>query len=413
MNNLIDIQAKYCSKEFDPYSFPTQKIFIDSDLTQELLNFMSSYHKPLFVCDKYTLPIAKKIAKKDDLFLFPGRVIPTVRNAISLMKKSSEHDLIVAVGSGAILDICKLVTFWKKISLASYATAPSMNGYCSPTSSIIDYDHIKRSRLTKMPDVLFMDLDIISNAPLRLIKSGLGDLLCRSTCYADYYLANQITGEHSLELPFSWLKKSEEELLNKINSILRRDVDAIKTLCEVLVVSGIAMYHAGGSYPASQGEHMLAHHYHELSDGIVKSYHGEEIAVTTLIMKRLQDFCLSEGFCVDRSWDERDVKTLPYFARKDAIYEKIKKNEEVIKTTWQKLKDHIVSHTLQYEVIEEVLSEIGLPKTSHELGWSKNLFRKAIKQAAYTRERFTFLDVANINSSLAKFCNKDIIRNIF
>ena len=74
------------------------------------------------------------------------------------------------------------------------------------------------------------------------------------------------------------------------------DGAAVERLARTLVLSGLGMLIAGGSQPASQGEHMIAH-YAEMMGGadLPPSFHGEQIGVTTLIMARLQHRMLEAG----------------------------------------------------------------------------------------------------------------------
>ena len=55
------------------------------------------------------------------------------------------------------------------------------------------------------------------------------------------------------------------------------------------------MYICKGSYPASMGEHLIAHS-NELLYGksVQQSFHGEQIAVTTLTMAMLQENILNK-----------------------------------------------------------------------------------------------------------------------
>ena len=45
----------------------------------------------------------------------------------------------------------------------------------------------------------------------------------------------------------------------------------------------------GGSYPASQSEHLIAHYLDMLGQDLPLAYHGEHIAVTTITVARLQE----------------------------------------------------------------------------------------------------------------------------
>ena len=75
---------------------------------------------------------------------------------------------------------------------------------------------------------------------------------------------------------------------------LEGDRAALGRLIQVLLLSGFGMTICGGSYPASQGEHLISHHIEMMPPtGWEPALHGEQIAVTTLVMAKLQDRILS------------------------------------------------------------------------------------------------------------------------
>ena len=95
--------------------------------------------------------------------------------------------------------------------------------------------------------------------------------------------------------PFKLLEADEGALLAKAGCAgLRRSRSAMEVLARTLVLSGLGMTICGGSYPASQGEHLISHYIDMLGDPAwPASFHGEHIAVTTLTMARLQSAMLS------------------------------------------------------------------------------------------------------------------------
>ncbi|MBZ0237933.1 MAG: iron-containing alcohol dehydrogenase, partial [Deltaproteobacteria bacterium] len=202
-------------------------------------------------------------------------------------------DAVVAVGSGTINDIAKLVAFRRRLPQVVFATAPSMNGYTSVSSSVLD-GGVKRSVRTSTPLGVFFDLRVQAAAPARLIRAGVGDSACRSTAQADWLLSHLLFGRPYREAPFALLAGDEEALLAEPRALVSGDVGALRHLVRTLVLSGFGMTLCGGSYPASQGEHLLAHYVEMMrphdADGPL---HGEEIGVCTLLMAALQDDVLA------------------------------------------------------------------------------------------------------------------------
>lgn len=84
--------------------------------------------------------------------------------AANLAHKARHADLLVAVGSGTLNDLCKYVTHKTGRSCAVFATAPSMDGYVTSTVSIAR-DGFKYSLPAHSPRGVFFDLSVAAAAP--------------------------------------------------------------------------------------------------------------------------------------------------------------------------------------------------------------------------------------------------------
>jgi len=82
-------------------------------------------------------------------------------------------DVIISVGSGVLNDTGKIIAGMTKLPYICVATAPSMDGYASSTSSVIR-DKLKVSVNSKCPDVVIGDTDVLKDAPKIMLLSGLG-----------------------------------------------------------------------------------------------------------------------------------------------------------------------------------------------------------------------------------------------
>ena len=69
-----------------------------------------------------------------------------------------------------INDISKILSNAAKCRYIIVATAPSMDGYASASSSV-DMDGLKISLPSRCPDVIIGDIDILKNAPLRMLTA--------------------------------------------------------------------------------------------------------------------------------------------------------------------------------------------------------------------------------------------------
>ena len=279
-----------------------------------------------------------------------------------------------------------------------FGTAPSMNGYASANASIVVEGH-KKTLSAHLPMAIFLDTDVCAKAPKRLIASGVGDSLCRSTAQADWLLSHLLLGTEYHAFPFDLLKSCEQQLIENPKDI--------KNLCHTLILSGIGMYLCSGSYPASQGEHLIAHTMEMVyGSRIPKTYHGEEIAVTTLTMVDIQEKILAApphilptqidetaimyffgektgNQCI-REYKEKAID----IARANAINDKISKEWDVIKHAVQAVR-------VPKQTILDTLQKAGAPTTSEALVWPEAWYQDAVKYAHFTRNRYTFLDINN------------------
>src|SRR5690606_20122468 len=125
-----------------------------------------------------------------------------------LVAEMPQVDGVIAVGAGTINDLAKMVALQRGVPQLVFATAPSMNGYTSVSASITT-DGLKRSYRTRTPVAAFFDLRVLANAPVRLIRAGLGDSACRATAQADWLLSHMLLGRPYREAPFALLAADE------------------------------------------------------------------------------------------------------------------------------------------------------------------------------------------------------------
>lgn len=298
---------------------------------------------------------------------------PSLETAGKIADAAKDFDFLVAVGSGSMNDLVKFASFSLGKPYAVFATAPSMNGYASGNSSLIENGG-KKTFPARPPIAIYMDLEVLAKAPQRLIRSGAGDLSCRGTAQADWLLSHLLTGSFYSETPYKLLASREAAFFALDAGLPKGDTEQIKLLAETLILSGIGMYIAGGSYPASQGEHALAH-YMEAEDGAAPlSYHGEQIAVTTIAMSRIQQEILVAG------GEGISFKNRPGFSPPSA-------------PDWPEIFRRIAPVTIPPEKIEALLRRLSLPVLPADLGWNRDIFRAALESARLGRERIGFLDL--------------------
>ena len=175
-----------------------------------------------------------------------------------ILEKGKEADCILTVGTGTITDLGKYAGNILKIPVICFPTAASMNAYTSGISSLIS-NGLKGVVTVKPAIGIFMDFDIISDAPVDLTKSGFADSLAKGYANADWRISSMITGENFCFLPFEIVSEAERKYIDKGARLLKKDKEIVEYLMEGLNIGGISMLIAGKSSPASGGEHLISH----------------------------------------------------------------------------------------------------------------------------------------------------------
>jgi glycerol-1-phosphate dehydrogenase [NAD(P)+] len=182
----------------------------------------------------------------------------------------------------------------------------------------------------------------------------------------------------------------------------------MRGLVRTLVLSGFGMTLAGGSYPASQGEHLLSHYIEMMrSPDLPSALHGEQTGVCAVAMARLQDGLLARDAppVVRPTAITRDDVLRRYGAeRGDACWRELEpklidraRAEQLtdrLATRWLAIRDRIRSVTLGHARITETLVAAGAPIAPADLGWPDAVLDDAIAHAREIRNRYTFLDFA-------------------
>jgi glycerol-1-phosphate dehydrogenase [NAD(P)+] len=331
---------------------------------------------------------------------------PDMKTVEQVRQATSAAEVLVAVGSGTINDLCKYASFLDGKPYVVFATAPSMNGYTSVSAAITEHGH-KKSLPAHVPAGVFLDIDVLAHAPLRMIRAGLGDSICRPTAQADWLLAHLLFDQPYRLAPFRLLTAEEDRLLAGAADLVRGDIAAMEILVRTLLLSGFGMTICGGSYPASQGEHLVSHYIDMLGDpSWPASFHGEHIAVATITMARLQDTILSGPVpkLSPTLADERALKRhfgpelgascWAGFSKKVLSADRAEKLNTKLQRNWPEIRRAIAAVTRPADALEATLKAAGAPTRSEEIHVPAAFYRKAVRHAREIRDRYTFLDLA-------------------
>lgn len=340
-----------------------------------------------------------------------GETVEKVRVA------SAKCDAVIAVGSGTINDLCKYGSAQDKKPYAVFATAPSMNGYTSVNAAITVHGH-KMSLAAQAPVGAFFDLAVLAAAPARMIRSGLGDSLCRTTAQADWLLSHLLFGHDYRQLPYELLADDEGPLFAQAADLMKGDLKTMELLVRTLVLSGFGTAIIGTSQPASQGEHLISHYIDMFCDKKRPTvFHGEQVGVTTLSMARLQHAVLdsipvitpdtaTEAEFKTRYGEELGASCWTEFSAKFVSKDMAAQINDILKKQWDAIRGKISKILLPAAHLADVLTASGADLTPEQIALPRSFYESALLNCRDIRGRYTFLDLAASSGQLRALSKK-------
>ena len=298
-----------------------------------------------------------------------GDLVPDER-AIGrvLVEIDDDTELLVAVGSGSINDIVRILSAKTKIPYVIVGTAPSMDGYASTVSPLI-IDETKVTYPGVAPYAIIADSNIMKEAPFEMICAGFGDILGKYTALSDWMLSHKMNDEYFCHTTETLVREAMNKCFENIEGAVNRDAKAIGDIAEALILSGVAMTLSGNSRPASGAEHHLSHYWEidKLSRKLEHPLHGNSVGVGTVIS----------------AWIYKELK----IEEKYGI--KVPSPEEIIK----------------------LLDSIGAASNPKTLGIEKELFHRSVIHALEIRPRYTIMQYAKNENKLEECAYK--LTNLF
>ncbi|WP_129843304.1 iron-containing alcohol dehydrogenase family protein [Streptomyces sp. RFCAC02] len=205
--------------------------------------------------------------------------------------RSGHYDAVVGLGGGKIIDVAKYAAARVGLPMVAVATNLAHDGICSPVSTL-DNDAGRGSYGVPTPIALVVDLDVIRDAPLRYVRSGIGDAVSNLSAIADWELSRRETGEQVDGLAAAMARQAGEAVLRHPGGC--GDDAFLTVLAEALVLSGIAMTIAGHTRPSSGACHEISHALDILYPGR-SAPHGDQVglgAAFAMHLRGARDDCL-------------------------------------------------------------------------------------------------------------------------
>ncbi len=326
----------------------------------------------------------------------------------AVMFCSDDCDMVISVGGGVINDTGKIVANLKHCVDMYVATAPSMDGYASASSSM-EREGLKVSLNSKCPDIVIGDADVLSHAPTHMIRSGIGDMVAKYVSIVEWQIAALLVGEYYCPTVAKIVKESLAVCVDNAKAAVAGDKDAVCRLTEGLVLSGLAMNYAGISRPASGMEHYISHilDMRSLAFGAPADLHGIQCGIGTLLtleayeqlakctpdrekaLAYVQQFDLDDWFAHLRTLLGNGAEAMIAGEKKEKKYDVAKHADRLDKilANW----DQILQITAELPKAEELRAffvSIGHPVSGLELGLTETDMREAFLAAKDIRDKY-------------------------
>ncbi|MGH8793900.1 MAG: iron-containing alcohol dehydrogenase family protein [Stackebrandtia sp.] len=198
--------------------------------------------------------------------------------------RTRNFDAVVGIGGGRVIDTVKYASFRQGLPMVAVATSLANDGIASPVASL-DRDGHSISYGAHIPMAVIVDLDFVRRAPVRQLRSGVGDALSNLSATADWQLSHEITGEPIDGLAVALARAGAESVLRHPGEVT--DDDFLTTLANALVMGGTSMAVAGTSLPCSGACHEIGHALQERHRDMGAT-HGEQVAVGALFATYLR-----------------------------------------------------------------------------------------------------------------------------
>lgn len=377
--------------------------------------------KPFIVCDVNTKAAAWDRVKAVldgagipyTLYCFPMEHVEPDEYAVGSLTMAFDPtcDCVMGIGSGVINDCCKVLCHAIGKKQLIIGTAPSMDGYASNSSSMIR-ERIKVSLYNAAPAAILCDIDIIKNAPMRMLWAGFGDMLAKYIALCEWRISNLVTGEYYCENIAGLMRESLRKIVENAPGLKNREEKAVQATVEGLVLSGIAMSYAGISRPASGLEHYFSHMWEMMCLDRGKPYelHGIQVGVGTLITLRLYDRVLrnlvpdraaAEAFMANFSNEEWEAMIRRIFGKAAETviaqeHAQFHKNDPArhaqrlnnILNGWEEIRRFMDEELPDTEHIAALMRDLGMPMTPADIDISDQDTQDAFIASRDIRDKY-------------------------
>jgi glycerol-1-phosphate dehydrogenase [NAD(P)+] len=320
------------------------------------------------------------------------------------------------VASGTLNDVVKLASGELARPYLVVCTAASVDGYTAFGASIAK-EGFKITRPCPAPAALIADTVVMASAPQRLTATGYGDLIEKLPAGADWILADEIGVEAITPEIWDLVQPRAREALAAPDLVAAGELEAVASLAEANLLSGLGMQAMRSSRPASGAGHLFSHVWEMEGHGIdwePPLSHGFKVGIGTIASCALWSEALQldlagtdidrlvanapgpaeiEARCrallIPRVVDAAVEQSLAKLATGDALRDRLR----TIQLRWPQIRSRCAEQLITPQEVVDRLRSAGAPHHPVQIGIDLARLRRTHFQAQLIRSRYTVLDL--------------------
>jgi len=334
-----------------------------------------------------------------------------------LLKADDVKRTYLAVGSGTLTDITRIVSHRTRCQFISVPTAPSVDGFTSPSASLV-VRRIKKTVMAQPPMAVFADLPTLVAAPQTMIAAGYGDILGKVVALADWQLGHLFWDEpYSPEIA-ARVRSTLDACIEATEEIGQASPAGIRKLMFSLVDSGLCMLDYGNSRSSAGCEHYMSHFLEMklLREGRPAVLHGAKVGLCSLLaadlyaqlrqMDRAEAVTrLAAAAQPERTADMQRIRQA-FGPIAESLFVEQAPFLNMTVADFDRLKQRILAHwdevqALATEVpapekLADLLGRAGGATRPADLGLSDEEVKQALANSHFLRNRFTICKLGRI-----------------
>lgn len=294
-----------CSCEQKHHTAPVKAVEVSEHAVEKVPEILKEYHRIFLVADENTYAVAgkrveellRKAGMLSHSFVLPADALPTDTNVGRVLIEAGINrekfdinafsqlpDYILAVGSGSVNDICRMVSYRLGLEYGILGTAPSMDGFASIVAPLI----VGGKKIVYDCTIarhIIIDLNVCAAAPYDMLLAGVGDMIAKYVAILDWRLARREIGEYYCENIADKVLEATRLCVASAYNLKDRSIETIRDTVNGLILSGLCIAFSGSSRPASGTEHMVGQTWEvmDIEEGKIPNLHGIECGEGTFM----------------------------------------------------------------------------------------------------------------------------------